>query len=64
MLVIESMDHIPEVCEKCPMYSEDYWQCKAIPREFEGWFTPWKDKKPDWCPLKEIILFGQADRED
>ena len=61
MVVIESMNHLPGVCEECPMYSEDYWQCRAIPREFEGDFTPWKDKKPEWCPLKEVYVgYGQC----
>ena len=60
MVVIESMDHVPGVCEECPMYSEDHWECRAIPREFRDNFVPWEYAKPEWCPLKEVYVgYGQ-----
>ena len=56
-IYIKGME-MPTFCERCPMYSEDYWSCNAIPREFPDSFYPWYDDRPDWCPLVEVPPHG------
>ena len=58
-ILVKGME-MPTFCERCPMYSEDYWSCNAIPREFPDSFYPWYDNRPDWCPLEEVADYPQV----
>ena len=49
---------MPKYCERCPMYSEDFWKCDAKNREFKDDYCPWVDDRPDWCPLIEVPPHG------
>ena len=60
---------MPKYCPDCIAYRDrnDSHQCEAIkeidwrghhkPREFPYRYDFW-DKKPDWCPLEEVLTVG------
>lgn len=48
ILIIDKVDK----CCQCPMAVED-GDCCCIKDEFISW-EQYVNKKPDWCPLKEI----------
>lgn len=42
---------MPESCEKCPCYHDEYEACKVKKRKL-NWIEYLKGK-PEWCPLIE-----------
>lgn len=50
---------MPDGCDVCPLMY-DYIQCNALPEgcedddDFNNYEFDWT-KRPDWCPLKEIV---------
>ena len=64
---------MPEGCDVCPLMY-DYMQCNALPEgcedddDFNNYEFDWT-KRPDWCPLKEIVRcknckYWDADEHD
>lgn len=49
MIVITTMDALPDYCYDCPCHNGEDGQCRA---DANGRYT--SDYRPYWCPLKEI----------
>ena len=63
MVIITNMEHLPEVCSECPCWVDirEYGEaCVLCDRRHDGS----AEDRIEHCPLKEVILFGQKDRED
>ncbi len=46
MIVITSLDALPEYCYECPCCDNEYGDCKADKQKRGSW------ERPHWCPLK------------
>ena len=59
---------MPEGCDVCPLMY-DYIQCNALPEgcedddDFNNYEFDWT-KRPDWCPLKEIVRCKDCKKHD
>ena len=49
MIVITTMDLLPEHCFKCPCHDGESGYCQADASH------RYSDYRPFWCPLKEIV---------
>jgi len=49
MIVITTMDLLPEHCFECPCHDGESGYCQADKEQ------RYSDYRPYWCPLKEII---------
>lgn len=47
MIVITSMESLPDYCYKCPCYNCESGYCQADEKRRDA------DYRPYWCPLKE-----------
>lgn len=50
MILITSMDSLPEHCYECPCHDGESGYCQAD-REHR-----YSDYRPYWCPLKDLVL--------
>lgn len=48
MIVITSMDYLPEHCYECPCHDGESGYCQAD-KEWR-----YSEYRPYWCPLKEV----------
>lgn len=48
MIVITTMDALPDYCYDCPCNNGEYGICEADKEKRSAWVRPY------WCPLKEI----------
>lgn len=49
LVVITTMDHVPEKCYDCPCHDGENGYCQLDPQH--RYMQEWR---PFWCPLKEI----------
>jgi len=49
MIVITTMDVIPEYCYECPCNNGEYGRCEADKEKMSTF-----EYRPYWCPLKEV----------
>ena len=50
MIVITTMDTLPDYCYDCPCHDSEYGQCRA---DANRRYTH-DEYRPYWCPLKEV----------
>ena len=51
MIVITTMDALPDYCYRCPCNNSEHSRCEAD-KEKRSTF----EYRPYWCPLKEFVL--------
>ena len=49
MIVITTLDALPEYCYECPCYNEEHVYCQADKERRTSEYRPF------WCPLKELF---------
>lgn len=63
MVVITNMEHLPEVCSECPCWV-DIRECGECCVLYNRHHDGSAIDRIEHCPLKEVVLLGQGDRED
>ena len=48
MIIITTIDALPDYCDECPCYDSEWGRCQAD-KELRC-----SDDRPYWCPLEEI----------
>ena len=49
MIVITTMDALPEYCYECPCHNGEHGRCEADKERRSA-----LEYRPYWCPLKEV----------
>jgi len=49
MIVITTMDALPEYCYECPCHDSEHGRCEADKERRSA-----LEYRPYWCPLKEV----------
>ena len=57
MVVITSMESLPDHCYECPCHDGEHGYCNADKEE-----RYCSEYRPYWCPLKEV--YGKEDEQD
>lgn len=63
MVVISTMEHLPDACCECPCFVDirEYGEACLL---YDGSHDGSTIDRLCHCPLKEVVLYGQGDRDD